>query len=155
MMTSRGEGAIDTAALQILRVGLGDDARAYAPDDAPDADAGTGHGLGSPHLPGRTPGVALASVPRVAAGPRSVILDCGTSRKPSFTHVLWIAPTAEVMIGSAVMDRLALIVGRVVGVEAYAWEGRDLLHVRAPGLEWGHLLRGAQDALGEYLAAAA
>lgn len=58
------------------------------------------------------------------------------------------------MIGSHVVEQLAFIVGRVVGVEAFAWEGNDRLHVRAPGLAWDDLLRDAQDALALHLATA-
>ena len=49
------------------------------------------------------------------------------------------------------MNQLGIILGRVVGVESYGWEGNELLHVRAPGLEWQDLLREAQNALAEYL----
>jgi len=52
------------------------------------------------------------------------------------------------------MDNFGLIMGRVVGVEVYSWEGSERLHVRAPGLGWEDLLRDAQDALAGYLAAA-
>lgn len=88
----------------------------------------------------------------MSVGPRAVIMDCGTSRRHGYTHVLWIAPDAELIVGSHVMDLLGLIVGRVVGVEAYSWEGDDRLHVRAPGLEWDALLREAHDALANHLA---
>lgn len=143
-MASSREGTIDTAALQILSHGLDEGSRAYAPHRRGETNA----------LPGRKPGEALSRPTRPSVGPRSVILDCGTSRRSGYTHVLWIAPDAEVMVGSHMIDRLGLIVGRVVGVEAYAWEGDDRLHVRAPGLAWDSLLRDAQDALADYLAAA-
>jgi hypothetical protein len=143
-MTSHREGRIDTAALQVLSHRLADGSRQYAPQDLDDA----------PELPGRTPGQALASAPRPPVGPRAVILDCGTSRLTGYTHVLWIAPNADAMIGSHVVEQLAFIVGRVVGVEAFAWEGNDRLHVRAPGLAWDDLLRDAQDALALHLATA-
>lgn len=143
-MTTRGEGTITTAALQTLTRRLADGSGRYAPD-ARVADAA---------LPGRVPGEALAQAPRVPVGPRAVIIDCGTSREPHYTHVLWISPSAETLLGSHMMDQLGLIVGRVVGVEAYSWEDDERLHVRAPGLAWESLLSEARDALAEYLASA-
>ena len=143
-MTSRGEGTINTAALRTLTHRLGDGTPRYAPA-AHDATAG---------LPDRTPGEALARPSRTPVGPRAIILDCGTSRKPGYSHVLWISPAAESMLGSHLMDSFGLIMGRVVGVEAYLWEGTERLHVRAPGLGWEALLRDAQDALAGYLASA-
>lgn len=144
LMVERGEGTIDTAALRTLTRRLGEGTTRYSPA-AHDASEG---------LPDRTPGEALSGPARSLVGPRSVILDCGTSRKAGYTHVLLISSAAEAMLGSHMMDSLGVIMGRVVGVEAYAWEGADLLHVRAPGLEWEGLLREAQDSLAGYLASA-
>jgi len=144
-MASRGEGTIDTAALSTLTRRLGEGTSRYAPA-AVDANDG---------LPDRTPGAALAQPARVPVGPRAIILDCGTSRVAGYTHVLCIAASAEAMIGSDMMDNMGLIVGHVVGVEAYSWEDAERLHVNAPGLKWEDLLREAQDALAGYLAAAA
>jgi len=143
-MVTRGEGVIDTAALRTLTHRLGEGTTRYSPA-AHDARDG---------LPGRTPGEALCRPPRIPVGPRAVIVDCGTSRVRGYTHVLQISPSAEAMIGSHIMDNLGVIMGRVVGVEGYSWEGTELLHVRAPGLDWEDLLRDAQDALAGYLAAA-
>jgi hypothetical protein len=143
-MSTRGEGTIDTAALQTLTHRLRDGASHYAPPAAAAAEG----------LPGRSPGEALARTPRTPVGPRAVILDCGTSRAEGYTHVLLISPSAELMLGSQLVSSLGVIVGRVFGVEAYRWEGRELLHVRAPGLQWEGLLREAQDALADYLASA-
>jgi hypothetical protein len=141
-MTRRRDGEIDTAALQTITHRLRDGASHYAPRENDHAD----------ELPGRYPGEALSRETRMPVGPRAVILDCGTSRAPGYTHVLLIASSAELLLGSHVMTHLGTVVGRVVGVEAYHWEGNDLLHVRAPGLEWDGLLREAQDALADYLA---
>ena len=141
-MVMRGEGTIDTAALRTLTHRLGEGTSRYAPA-AHDARDG---------LPDRNPGEALSKPARLAVGPRAVILDCGTSRAPGYTHVLLISPSAEAMGGSFMMENLGVIMGRVVGVEAYMWEGAELLHVRAPGLGWEDLLREAQDALAGYLA---
>ncbi len=143
-MTSRGEGTINTAALQTLTHRLAEGSRRYAP----------GHTGENVRLPGRVPGEALAQPTRMPVGPRAVIVDCGTSRLPHYTHVLWISPAAESLLGSHMMDQLGLIVGRVVGVEGYSWEDDERLHVRAPGLTWEDLLREAQDALAGYLASA-
>ncbi len=140
-MTTRGMGNIDTAALQTLTHSLRVGASEYAPSEADDAQ----------ELPGRSPGEALSRPPSVPVGPRAVLLDCGTSRVEGYTHVLLISPSAEMWLGSHVVSQLGMVLGRVVGVESYGWEGSDLLHVRAPGLEWEDLLREAQDALAEYL----
>ena len=144
LMVMRGDGTIDTAALRTLSSRLGEGTTRYAPA-AQDAHRG---------LPDRNPGEALGKNARIPVGPRAIILDCGTSRLPGYTHVLWISPSAEAMLGSHMMDSFGLIMGRVVGVEAYSWEGSERLHVRAPGLDWEDLLRDAQDALAGYLAAA-
>ena len=143
-MVTRSEGTIDTAALRTLTHRLGEGSSRYAPA-AHDTNEG---------LPGRNPGEALGKPARLPVGPRAIILECGTSRLPGYSHVMLIASAAESMLGSRVMDNLGVIVGRVVGVEAYSWEGADRLHVRAPGLEWDDLLREAQDALAGYLASA-
>ncbi len=143
-MTTQGIDSIDSAALRTLTRRLRDGASDYEPRAANHAQ----------ELPERSPGEALARSPRVAVGPRAVILDCGTSRVQGFTHVLLIASSAELLLGSHIVSRLGLVVGRVVGVETYAWEGSELLHVKAPGLDWEDLLREAQDALGDYLASA-
>lgn len=143
-MVMRGDGTIDTAALRTLTHRLGEGTSQYAPA-AHDAREG---------LPDRNPGEALDNHARFPVGPRSIILDCGTSRRPGYTHVLWISGSAEAMLGSHMMDSFGLIMGRVVGVEAYSWEDSERLHVRAPGLAWADLLRDAQDALAGYLAAA-
>lgn len=141
-MTSRGDGAIDPAALHHLTHRLGEGASPYAPA-AHDPNEG---------LPGRTRGAALNDTPPMPVGPRAIILDCGTSRMPGFTHVFLIAHGADALLGSHTMDSLAPIVGRIAGVESLTWEGADRLHVHAPGLEWEDLLREAQDAVAEYLA---
>jgi len=142
-MTPNREGRIDTAALRVLTHRLADNAATYAPDTHAEPAA----------LPGRTPGEALARTPRPPVGPRAVIMDCGISRQSGYTHVLWIAGNADQMVGTAVVQRLGAIVSRVVGVEAYSWEGDDRLHLRAPGLPWDGLLHDAQDALADFLAA--
>ena len=143
-MTSRGDGTIDTAALRTLTHRLGEGTARYAPAT---------HGANR-DLPGRNPGEALMRPARIPVGPRAIILDCGISRMHGYSHVLWISPSAEAMLGSHMMDSFGLIMGRVVGVEAYSWEGTERLHVRAPGIGWEDLLREAQDALAGYLAAA-
>lgn len=105
-------------------------------------------------LPGRVPGEALATDPAEAMppGPRAIILDCGTSRLPNYTHVLWIAPIAESVLGSSGFERLGEIVGRVFGVTGYEWEGIDRLHVAAGDIAWAELLAESREALGVYMA---
>jgi hypothetical protein len=134
-------GHIDTAALQTLTHRLRDGASEYEPSAADKAQ----------ELPDRSPGEALSRTASVPIGPRAVLLDCGTSRVQGYTHVILVAASAEMLLGSHVVNQLGIILGRVVGVEAYGWEGNELLHVRAPGLEWQDLLREAQDALADYL----
>lgn len=140
-MAARGDGTIDTAALRSLTHRLGEGATSYEPA-AQDTNDG---------LPDRTPGAALAQPARVPVGPGAIIVDCGTSRVAGYTHVFCISVSAEAMLGSHMMDSLGLMVGHVAGVESYAWEGAERLHVRAPGLGWEDLLREAQDALAVHL----
>lgn len=141
-MTSRGHGAIDPEALDHLTRRLGEGTSPYAPE-AHNPNEG---------LPGRTPGAALTDTPQMPVGPRAIILDCGTSRMPGYTHVFLTAHGASTFLGSHTMDSLGPIVGQLPGVNSYVWEGEDRLHVHAPGLEWEDLLRDAQDAVAEYLA---
>ena len=110
----------------------------------------------APALPGRTPGSALAEQVQAASqavpGPRSIILDCGISRRPGFTHVLCISPAAESILGSDGFARLGEIVGRVYGVMSYEWEGIDRLHLVAGDLPWADLLAEAREALAVFMA---
>ena len=107
-------------------------------------------------LPGRVPGEAARREAQEGevqpAGPSSVILDCATSRLAGFTHVLWIAPTAESVLGSAGFERLGEIVGRVYGVTQFKWEGIDRLHVAAGDISWSDLLAESRDALAVFMA---
>lgn len=107
-------------------------------------------------LPERVPGASHDAEPGEAAheprGPRSIILDCGESRMAGYTHVLWIAPSAESVLGSDGFHRLGEIVGRVFGVTSYEWEGIDQLHVAAGDLPWASLLHEAREALAVYMA---
>ncbi len=141
-MTSRSDGKIDPAALHNLKRRLGEGTSSYSPAEV-DPNEG---------LPGRTPGAALNAVPPMPVGPRSIILDCGTSRMPGFTHVFLTAHGAGALLGSHTMDSLGPIVGQLPGVDSFEWEGEDRLHVHAPGLDWEDLLRDAQDAVAAYLA---
>lgn len=110
----------------------------------------------APALPGRTPGSALAEQVQAASqavpGPRSIILDCGISRRAGFTHVLCISPAAESILGSDGFARLGEIVGRVYGVMSYEWEGIDRLHLVAGDLPWADLLAEAREALAVFMA---
>ncbi len=140
-MVTGGERHIDPDALHKLTRRLGEGSSSYSPE-AVDPNEG---------LPGRTPGAALNAAPPMPVGPRAIVLDCGTSRMPGYTHVFLIAHGAGALLGSHTMDSLGPIVGQLTGVESYVWEGADRLHVNAPGLEWEDLLRDAQDAVAEYL----
>jgi hypothetical protein len=107
-------------------------------------------------LPGRVgrPGAEqeVRDEPGTPPGPRSVILDCGTSRLDGCTHVLWIATSAEAVLGSDGFARLGEIVGRVYGVTSYQWEGIDRLHVSAGDIAWADLLAESREALAVYMA---
>lgn len=111
--------------------------------------ANTAEGVG--RLPGRNPGTNLADRPVNPVGASAILIECGTSRKPSYTHVLWVAPSAESILGSRGHELLGEIVGRVDGVTGYAWEGTDRLHVRAPDHEWSGILMDSRRAVAEYL----
>ncbi|MFV0634546.1 hypothetical protein [Demequina sp.] len=127
--------------LATLAKGLGSDADSFTPAAADSARA---------PLPGRRRGEAPASTAALAvAGPGSVVLDCGTSRLEGYTHVLWISPSAESILGSHVADRIADAVAAIPGVCAYRWEGLDRLHLRATGADWDVLLTAARDAVAE------
>lgn len=143
-MEAPHSGSIDLATLRFFESHFDDEDPAFTPSDADDAPA---------PLPGRVPGEALARQPETPLGPRAIILDCGISRRPHYTHVLLVSPSAESVLGSHAFERLGEIVGRVVGVVGFEWEGIDRLHVTAPGLEWDELLREARDALAIYLSA--
>ena len=112
--------------------------------------------LTAENLPGRVPGEAARlsneESQQQLTGPSSVILDCATSRIAGYTHVLWIAPTAESVLGSSGFERLGEIVGRVYGVTSFEWEGIDRLHVAAGEISWSDLLAESRDALAVYMA---
>ncbi|WP_061961448.1 hypothetical protein [Demequina flava] len=65
------------------------------------------------------------------------ILDCGTSRRSGFTHVLWVDRGAAPEDLSHAVDMLPL----VARVE---WEGTELLHIEAPGASHADLLAEAR-----------
>lgn len=108
---------------QVAR-GLGESEH-FSPDVRADHDG----------LPGRRgarnnrAGSGGAPVPIDDAG----VLDCGTSRRDGFTHVLWLDRGA---VSESLADALAAspLVARV------EWEGTELLHVEAPGAAHGDLL---------------
>ena len=141
-MVTGGERHIDPDALLNLKRRLGEGTSSYSPEAVNPDEA----------LPGRTPGAALNAAPPMPVGPRAIVLDCGTSRMPGYTHVFLTAHGASALLGSHTMDSLGPIVGQLPGVDSYIWEGEDRLHVHAPGLEWEDLLRDAQDAVAAYLA---
>jgi hypothetical protein len=91
-------------------------------------------------LPGRDPGAHLASRPSAPTPASAVILDCGISRLDDYTHVLWVSLSAEAILGSFALSRLAETIGALEYVTAYEWEGQDRLHLRAPGPDWDDVL---------------
>jgi hypothetical protein len=126
------------------------------PEQGPEFEPEIGEPMWASALPGRVgrPGAGEDPHEDVNAprGPRSVILDCGISRLDGYTHVLWIATSAESVLGSAGMARLGEIVGRVYGVTSYQWEGIDRLHVAAGDIPWADLLAESREALAVYMA---
>jgi hypothetical protein len=126
------------------------------PDDAEDFEPVIGEPMWASALPGRVgrPGVGerVHDHPDSPPGPRSVILDCGISRLDGYTHVLWIATSAESVLGSEGFARLGEIVGRVYGVTSYEWEGIDRLHLAAGDIAWADLLAESREALAVYMA---
>ncbi len=91
-------------------------------------------------LPGRKRGESLSKASKPAKGPGALILDCGTSRKDDFTHVLWVSHSAESWLGDRSLERLRDALGTLDGVSACEWEGDDHLHVQAPDYEHEDLL---------------
>jgi len=104
------------------------------------------------HLPGRHPGTHLASAPSPTAGPAAVILDCGTSRHPNFTHVLLISHAAPDVLGEHPASRLGEVISTIDGVSAFEWERGDHLHLRAPDFSHADLLREARVIVAQMLA---
>ncbi|WP_062070883.1 hypothetical protein [Demequina sediminicola] len=123
MAMTRGDDETPEVLDQVAR-GLGE-AREFEPDVA-EQPAG---------LPGRR-GDREAS-PGAAPIDDAGVLDCGTSRRGGFTHVLWLdrGATPE---GLAHSLELSPLVARV------EWEGTELLHVEAPGASHGDLLAEAR-----------
>jgi hypothetical protein len=95
-------------------------------------------------LPGRTPGANLETYEPPTAGPAAAIVDCGISRREGYTHVLWVAPAAEAMLGSHAFERLGDVMGTIPGVTRYAWEGMEKLHLNAPNVDWDDMLYSAR-----------
>lgn len=127
-------------ALEDLAHGLGQQAREFTPSQ-PGLSAESGE------LPGRRPGESLADQSVTASVAATVVIDCGTSRRSGYSHVLWISPSSESMLGSHGLDRLTEAIVHMPGITAYEWEGLDLLHLRAAGSDWEHLLAGARAAV--------
>lgn len=119
---------------------LGEHAREFTPNEA-DQQAKT------ESLPGRRRGESLEASSGPATGAAAIVLDCGTSRKSGYSHVLLFSPSAESILGSRTFDALTEAIGSLPGVVAHAWEGVDHLHVRAPGSDWGGLLQSARAAV--------
>lgn len=128
--------------LEAIAGTLEHDARRFRP-------ANTAEGVG--RLPGRMPGTNLADRPEYPVGAAAVIIDCGTSRRPTYTHVLWVSASAESILGSRGHEMMGELIGRVDGVTAYAWEGAERLYVRAPEHEWHGILSDARRAVSDYL----
>lgn len=141
MATSRND-AHGRGALEHLADELRHDADSFTPDveSAPQ------------DLPGRRRGAALAREDKPATGAAAVLLDIGTSRREGSTHVLWVAPSAESLMGSHLFERLGERIGAIDGVTSFEWEGLDHLHVRAPGRDHAELLDDARAIVAQLLA---
>lgn len=117
------EGRENPEVLDHVARGLGE-----GEDFTPDLDAAADSLPGRRHTRDTSPGVPIDD-----AG----ILDCGTSRRDGFTHVLWIDRGA---VSEGLADAVALL-PLVARVE---WEGTELLHVEAPGASHIDLLAEAR-----------
>lgn len=102
-------------------------------------------------LPDREPGANLESSAPLPTGAAAVVLECGISRVEPYTHVLWISPSAEVILGSHSFERLGNAIGSLEHVERSQWEGHDRLHVRAPGVDWDDMLALARHAVSQLM----
>ncbi|WP_061963074.1 hypothetical protein [Demequina aurantiaca] len=130
-------------ALEDLVRGLGDQAHEFTPALGEDA--------GRTGLPDRQPGENLTARTAPASVAATVVIDCGTSRRSGYSHVLWVSPSAESILGSHGLDKLSDAIGRLPGVSAYEWDGLDLMHLRAAGSRHSDLLEGARAAVDQIL----
>ena len=148
-MTHSGGAAGGDRVLEDLADGLARDAElaalggTFAPDRKVTAPGG---------LPGRKPGTHLAAAPTPTTGPGAVILDCGTSRRDSYTHVLLVSPATKDILGTRKADRLGDVLRTLPGVTDVEWEGIDHLHLRAPEYAHADLLREARFIVAQMLA---
>ena len=141
-MMARRNDADGRDVLENVAESLAPDADAFRPDVESARES----------LPGRRRGESLAEADDVPRGAAAIVLDVGTSRREGFSHVLWISPSAESLLGSAAFERLGDALGSVNGVSAYEWEGLDHLHVRATERDHAALLAEARDAVERLLA---
>ncbi|WP_297082159.1 hypothetical protein [uncultured Demequina sp.] len=143
-MAHSGDARREGGVLATLAKGLQRGAGSFAPEQP--STGVPNHGAG---LPGRRRGEGLASVSHAASTPASageaVVLDCGISRRDSFTHVLWISPSATSLLGPDVAEVLGDAIGAHRAVHSWGWQGGDRLHVRAPGMDWDALLTFARE----------
>lgn len=136
---SRGHGALEHIARELSAADRAD--QSFTPD-VTDARR---------DLPGRKRGEALAKAPEPVKGPGAVILDCGTSRRDGYTHVLWISHSAPDIFGDRSLEKLGGAVSGLARVDACEWEGDDHLHVRARDYEHHDLLREARTKVAQLL----
>lgn len=133
-------------ALEDLARGLGDQAQEFTP-------AQRGPGTDGAGLPGRQRGENFPEQPAAVREAATIIIDCGTSRRSGYSHVLWVSPSASAMLGANGLESLSDAIAELPGVSAYEWDGLDLMHLRAAGSDWGYLLEAARDAVDALLAA--
>lgn len=148
-MTQSSRDRRSDGVLENIVSGLSHGEDSHAPDDG----FIPGHNQTSNgELPGRRPGTHLAKAPSPTAGPAAVILDCGTSRHPDFTHVLLISPAAPDVLGEHRASRLGEVINTINGVSGFEWERGDHLHLRAPDFSHEDLLREARVIVAHMLA---
>lgn len=104
------------------------------------------------NLPGRQRGTNLAKAPSPTAGPAAVVLECGTSRRQDFTHVLLISSTAPEVLGEHQASRLGEVINTIDGVDGFEWESGTHLHLRAPDFSHESLLGAARVIVAQMLA---
>jgi len=100
------------------------------------------------HLTPRAPGAGLAHARAFRPlGVAGLVIECATSRRDGFTHVLWMDPVTEHALGRDKFAQLADAMCTIAGVDRAAWENAETLHLDAPGFAWPDLLVQARSAI--------
>lgn len=144
MASQRGDEP-RSGALEDLVHRLGEQASEFTPAQRAEESAQVG-------LPGRHPGEHMPEQPASISVAATVILECGTSRRSGYSHVLWVSPDAGTMLGADGVSNLSAGIDALPGVSAHEWEGQELLHLRAAGSDWSDLLESARSVVDAIMA---